>query len=76
MDICYYKDDPYVYKVVHSGHRPVLAQFHTATLPLAIETGRYNNIPLEYKTCTLCVENATKGQKHFIFDCKLHERER
>ena len=68
--------EPYVYKVIHRGHRSVLAQFRTGILPLAIETGRYNNIPIEYRLCTVCDENVTEDEKHFVFDCKLYERER
>ena len=49
--------EPYVYKVVNRTHRSILAQFRNGILPLKIETGRYTQIPIEFRLCILCNED-------------------
>ena len=71
-----YDVEPYVYRVLHRGHRSILAQFRTGILPLAIETGRYNDTPPENRFCILCNENLVEDESHFLFQCKLYEDER
>ena len=71
-----YDVEPYVYKVMHRGHRSILAQFRTGILPLAVETGRYNDLPLEYRLCNFCNENVLEDEKHFLLNCKLYEEDR
>ena len=43
---------------------------------LAIETGRYYNIPPENRICTLCNENFVEDESHFLLYCKLYKEER
>ena len=42
-----YSTEPYVAKINNRGHKSALAQFRCGILPLSIETGRFNNIPLD-----------------------------
>ena len=67
-----YEIEPYVYKIQHRGKRSLLAQFRTGVLPLAIETGRYNSTPLEYRLCLLCNKNFLEDEKHFLLHCELY----
>ena len=71
-----YKVEPYVYKVMNRGHRSIIAQFRTGILPLAIETGRYNDIPLQYRLCNFCSEDVIEDECHFLFECNLYHEER
>ena len=71
-----YEVEPYVHRVLHRGHRSILAQFRTGILPLAIETGRYYNIPPENRICSLCNENLVEDELHFLLYCKLYKKER
>ena len=68
-----YETEPYVYKVFNRGHRSIIAQFRTGILPLAVETGRYNNIPIEYRLCTFCENDAVEDECHFLFKCQLYD---
>ena len=47
----------YLKCIANRGHRAVLSQFRCGILPLAIETGRFMNIPLEYRLCNFCEDN-------------------
>ncbi len=54
---CCYGKDPYACTVYNRGHRAILAKFRSGILPLSIETGRFQNIPREFKLCTMCNDN-------------------
>ncbi len=41
-------------------------------LPLSIETGRFQNIPREFRLCIMCNDNVIKDETHFIFDCNQY----
>ena len=41
-------------------------------LPLFIETGRFYNIKLEHRICTLCNMNKIENEIHFLFECVLY----
>ena len=65
--------DPYVRYVHNRGHRSVLAQFRSGILPLCMETGRFLNIPREFRLCLMCDDNKIEDETHFLFRCKRHE---
>ena len=41
-------------------------------LPLSVETGRFNAIPLEFRLCVFCVDNVVEDEYHFFFSCNLY----
>ena len=49
--------------------RSTIAKLRLGILPLAVETGRYNNIPLEDRICALCDLNEVETEYHFVFVC-------
>jgi hypothetical protein len=67
-----YNAEPYMYNVHNKGHRSALAQFRCGILPLKIETGRFMNIPLEFRLCIFCDNDCIEDEFHFLFDCKLY----
>ena len=50
--------------------RSLIAKLRSGTLPLAIETGRYTNVPLENRICTLCDNNIIEDEIHFMCVCE------
>ena len=53
--------------------RSLLAQLRLGILPLKIETGRFVNLPLENRTCTLCDMIVLEDEAHFVTRCPLYE---
>ncbi len=56
--------------------RSVISQLRLGILPLRIETGRYQNIPENLRTCTFCNNNAVENEVHFLFECDYYRMER
>ena len=63
----YYDTEPYVCKVYNRAHRSLVSQFRCGILPIKIETGRYTQIPIEYRLCILCKENVIEDENQFLF---------
>ena len=53
--------------------RSLLAQLRLGILPLKIETGRFVNLPLVNRTCTLCDMIVLEDEVHFVKRCPLYE---
>ena len=69
-----YGTDPYVRCVYNNrGHRSALAQFRSGILPLGIETGRFLNIPREFRLYIMCDKNEIEDETHFLFQCKMYD---
>ena len=66
-----YKDEyltkPYVECVINRTRRSALAKFRCGILPLSVETGRFNAIPLEFRLCVFCDDNVVEDEYHFFF---------
>ena len=50
--------------------RSLINQFRSGSLPLAIETGRWNNIEKELRFCKVCNKDTVEDEIHFIFQCE------
>ncbi len=66
-----YEVEPYVLSFMNTKCRSYLAQCRCGILPLEIETGRWQNKPVEERICKVC-ENGVKNEFHFIFSCTLY----
>lgn len=53
-------------------NRPILAQYRCGILPLNIEVGRYRNIPLDNRLCTLCPNRSIEDEFHFLCTCPIY----
>ncbi len=71
LKICYGKD-PYVCITYNRGHRAIPAKFRSGILPISIETGRFKNIPREFRLCTMCNDNVIADVTDFIFYCNKY----
>ena len=58
------------YLLLPKHQRSIVAKLRSGSLPLAIETGRYNNISLEKRTCPICNNNVIEDEIHFVCVCE------
>ena len=49
-------------------HRSAFAKFRCGVAPLKIETGRYENRPIENRTCPFCC-NIVEDEIHVVLNC-------
>jgi hypothetical protein len=68
----YFKEH-YVSLIHNRGHRSAIAQFRCGILPLSIETGRFNAIPVEFRLCTFCDDNVIEDEVHFLLYCEFYK---
>ena len=66
----------YVSTLLSKRHRSFLAQFRSGILPLKIETGRFQNIPIDKRICTLCNQDSIEDEIHFLLECDFYSSER
>ena len=64
-----YATDYYIKHISNRSVRSVLAQFRLGVLPLSIETGRYQDIPIEYRYCLYCSQDCIESEIHFMLFC-------
>ena len=50
--------------------RSLISKLLLGILKLAVETGRYSNIPRNERICHIC--KTVEDEYHFIFDCKMY----
>ena len=62
--------DKYLYNPMSKRERSLMAQLRMGILPLNIEVGRFRNLPVSERTCSLCNENVTENEFHFLFHCQ------
>ena len=63
----------YVLNYMPRHLRSYICKLRCGTLPLVIETGRFNKppIPLNEKTCPFCY-NTVEDEVHFLIDCDIY----
>jgi hypothetical protein len=63
-----YECEPYLKCISDFNIRQIMCKFRISNHRLKIETGRFNNTPLEERNCTLC--NTLENEIHFLTECK------
>ena len=53
-----------------------LCKFRTANFKLPVETGRYESVPYEDRTCRLCTDDTAGSEVHYLFECRSLSVER
>ena len=53
-------------------HRKAMTKLRISAHRLAIERGRYNNIPLDKRICTTCQGQIIEDEYHFLLKCIQH----
>ena len=56
--------------IENDQHRKSISQIRLSSHRLAIETGRWQNIPRENRLCTYCNMGTIESESHFIFECQ------
>jgi hypothetical protein len=58
--------------------RSKLAKLRSSTLPLRIETGRFERLDINDRHCKFCNANppCIETEYHFLFECSRYENER
>ena len=65
----------YLEKVKIVEHRTTLTRLRTGCTCLALDTGKFENIPRENRICPLC-KSGVEDAKHFLFECKYKMKSR
>ena len=58
------------------AQRRALPQFRAGVAPIALETGRYNGVPVEQRLCFHCREQnapCVETEEHVILTCPLYD---
>ena len=64
--------ESYVKYVNSRKERSIMAQCRCGVLPLAIETGRYRNVPSNERFCFNC-KTLVESELHFLLHCPLYD---
>jgi len=65
--------EEYLLQNMSKHKRSLMTQFRSGILPLNVETGRFRNIPLGDRVCTVCNMNQIEDEFHFIIQCELYD---
>ena len=68
-----YNVEPYVEYNLNKRQRSLCAQIRSGTLPLALETGRFNATPEEQRYCLFCELGEIENEVHFLFYCPKYD---
>ena len=68
-----YATEMYVKSLFSKAKRSILCQLRCDVLPLAIETGRYTNTPVDQRLRRLCNLNQIEDESHFLCQCTLYK---
>ncbi len=69
-----YNPETYLCENLPRSHRSAFAKFRCGTAQIRIETGRYEHIPLEDRTCFYCFDqnrNIIESEIHVLTECPL-----
>ena len=64
--------ESYLNTITLNKYKFALSRFRLSSHNLALETGRYYNIPKENKICTFCNMNKIESEYHFLLVCPLY----
>ncbi len=68
-----YGTEYYVKVVTNRQHRAALSQFRCGVLHLKVKTGRFQDIPVEYRVCTMCEVNVIETESHYLLYCSKYK---
>ncbi len=68
------KTEYYVKVVTNRQNREALSQYRCGVLPLKVETGIFQDIPVEYSLCTMCEENVIETKSHILLYCTKYNQ--
>ena len=66
-----YEAENYLNCVMPHKHRSAFAKFRCGVAPIRLETGRYERLPVEQRTCFHC-EGLIENEEHILLNCPLY----
>lgn len=67
-----FKTESYVSNLYRRYQRSLVAKLRCGILQLHIESGRFNQTPLEERTCEICQSNSVEDEIHFVCVCPVY----
>jgi hypothetical protein len=64
--------EPYVKHVLTVQHRSALAKFRCGVAPIRLETGRYEGLAVEERTCFNCIDKV-EDEVHVLLQCPVYD---
>ncbi|CAG2206578.1 unnamed protein product [Mytilus edulis] len=64
--------EEYMHKVIVPSHRRAYAQFRCGVAPIRLETGRFERLPVQQRTCETC-KNIVETEEHVLLECPLYD---
>ena len=71
-----YGTEEYIKTLHNRKIRSLISKLRCDTLPIAVETGRYRNVPRDQRLCAYCDRQEVEDAVHVIFKCTLYNAER
>ena len=68
--------EDYIFLTIPRYHRSLFAQLRAGILPLNVEIGRYRDVQLSDRLCTICNNNEVEDELHFLIHCTFYEADR
>ena len=67
-----FETETYVKMIMPFSWRSAFAKFRSGVAPLRLETGRYENLAVNQRTCFNC-RGSVESEKHVLLHCPLYE---
>jgi len=67
-----YESEKYLDIIDNFEQRRHFTKFRVSNHQLAIETGRYQKMPIEDRICTLCDKHVVESEIHLLFHCPFY----
>ena len=61
--------EEYLNEISNIKHRQAVTKLRISSHRLSVESGRYNNIPFDERTCKLCNLNEVGNEQHYLMQC-------
>ena len=67
------KAEDYVVQNMPRNYRQLLSKLRCDTLPIAVETGRYEGKLLNDRVCKFCDSGAVEDEVHIMMNCQMYD---
>ena len=67
-----YETETYISTILPRRYRSAYAKFRCGVAPIRLETGRYERLQVEQRTCFQCVDNV-ETEEHVLLMCPLYD---
>ena len=71
-----HEKEPCVFENFDNMYKRCISKFRVSSHRLRIETGRYENLPIEERLCVYCTGEHIDDEIHLLTECKYHNEER